>query len=217
MDSKDPYYRAFSEIEKNIDRLVEKCLEYKNKVEEVLDYSSRSDLTDLYNEINLEIESLVEMHKLLWNANRTIGQDPSRFRNISRNELRFREANLKSKYDRIIKCKEEIGIIFLSAKEREARNKRNINRDYLINGSSLDMNKNERDGFYSIGIGSMEDSLNSIAKNTEKLQNAALVISQELSEQNNLIDNMVHNVDEKGLTMGLVYEKMQKTIGISSK
>lgn len=219
--------------------MVKKCVEYKRKAENVLDYRKNADVKKLYEKISMEIESFDGMYTVLDNIINNVKKNPERFLEIDKDELNNRERNLKAKYEIVANCKDQVRQTYNNAIEREVQNQRTINRNYLLNNyPSIGGHNIESDCFY-VGNSDKNENLEYINQNTKKLHNAALIISQELSEQNNLIKGMTSEVENGSklfismsklliktkffsfflldIKLNFVFEKMTKTMGISSK
>ncbi|KAJ1610158.1 hypothetical protein OIY81_1278 [Cryptosporidium canis] len=197
MYRKDPYYKAFSELEQISEGLIQKCYEFKEKAENILDYSKNSEIRNLYEKINVEIERFDEMYTVLDNIINNLKKNPNRFIEISKDELNNREKNLKSKNEIVVYCKDQARRTYNNALEREVQNQRKINRDYLINSYASMDNHTMDHGFYNTESSINNENLEYINQNTKKLHNAALIISHELNEQNNLIEGMVFEVENE--------------------
>ncbi|KAH8583188.1 uncharacterized protein ELE39_002886 [Cryptosporidium sp. chipmunk genotype I] len=217
MQGKDPYYKAFSELEHISENLIQQCKDYKEKADNISNYSEHKEIKCLYEKINAEIESFEEIYKILDNIISSVKKNPEKFPEINKDEINNREKNLKDKYEIMINCKKKVRLIYANAKERAIQNQRRINRDFLLNSHASINNCDLEHDFYNIGISNKDENLEYINQNTKKLHNAALIISQELNEQNNLIEGMVYEVENENIKLNFIFDKMMKTIGISSK
>ncbi|POM82373.1 Syntaxin 6 N-terminal family protein [Cryptosporidium meleagridis] len=217
MQGKDPYYKAFSELENISENIIQQCKDYKEKIHKISNYSENKEIESLYERINLEIESFEEMYNVLDNIINNVKKNPGKFIEINKDEINNREKKLKEKYEIMINCKEEARLTYRHAKEKEIQNQRRINRDFLLNNHASINNYNLENEFHNIEISNKDENLEYIHQNTRKLHNAALIISQELNEQNNLIEGMVYEVEEENIKLNFVFDKMMKQIGISSK
>lgn len=193
--------------------MVKKCDEYKRKAEHVLDYSKHEEIKHLYDKINTEVESFDGMYTVLDNIINNVKKNPERFVEIDKDELDSRERNLKAKYEIVASCKDQVRRIYSNAIEREIQNQRRINRNYLLSSyPSIDGRNIERVCFYDVGSSDKNENLEYINQNTRKLHNAALIISQELSEQNNLIKGMTSEVENESklyMSISRVWIKIQ--------
>ncbi|KAK9172927.1 Uncharacterized protein cmbei_4001900 [Cryptosporidium meleagridis] len=216
MQGKDPYYKAFSELENISENIIQQCKDYKEKIHKISNYSENKEIESLYERINLEIESFEEMYNVLDNIINNVKKNPGKFIEINKDEINNREKKLKEKYEIMINCKEEARLTYRHAKEKEIQNQRRINRDFLLNNHASINNYNLENEFHNIEISNKDENLEYIHQNTRKLHNAALIISQELNEQNNLIEGMVYEVEEENIKLNFVFDKMMKQIGIST-
>ncbi|OII72013.1 uncharacterized protein cubi_01346 [Cryptosporidium ubiquitum] len=217
MYGKDPYYKAFSELENISENLIQKCKEYKEKTDNISNYNKNTEFNCLYENINMEIKNFDEMYKVLDNIVNNVKKNPERFLEINKDEINNRERKLRAKYEIMINCKEQARLIYNRAKEKEIQNQRKINRDFLLNSHTSISNSNMENEFYNIRISNKDENLEYINQNTKKLHNAALIISQELNEQNNLIEGMEYELENENIKLNFVFDKMMKSIGISSK
>lgn len=138
------------------------------------------------------------MHAVLENIIKNVKANPRKFQEISEDEISNRDKNLKEKYKLFIKCKEEITSIYVKIREKEIMMQRDINKTYLLNKNTLNTiidTKPSNLGYKNNINDEINESFDSINENTEKLYNAALIISKELNEQNNLIEGINKNID----------------------
>ncbi|EEA08007.1 uncharacterized protein CMU_031480 [Cryptosporidium muris RN66] len=187
----DPYNLARGELERNIEKVTKLYEQYKGKVTFVKNYSKKKYLADLYDVIVYELYEIEKTISILESTIKTVRAHPEKFREISEDEIERRIQNIEDYKQIIGEYKLDMKNLQKSAIENEIYAQNKMNMELLFENKP----KNLDSEFQFEQVDPNLEHLEIISKNTKKLYNAANIISQELYEQNHLIQDLDNDLD----------------------